>query len=225
MTRLVIFGSSNMISDLVDAAWSQGIPTRAIVRHEPEGEESRSIRLVDRIRNYDRLGGVPEIYEFDDFLPMPGDVYLLGPTTPLRARLASDVRQRWGLPFTTLIHRTAYVSPLTELAEGVFVGANSVIAPGTSLAEHVFVNRGVTIGHDNRIGAYSRIQPGVALGGLSEFGRGMTIGIGARVIERLRVGDGAVVAGGSVVLSDVDAHTMVAGVPAKFKKQLQQVLA
>jgi UDP-3-O-[3-hydroxymyristoyl] glucosamine N-acyltransferase len=69
------------------------------------------------------------------------------------------------VPFHTLVHPRAYISPLATLAEGVFVGANCVIGPGARLAEHVFVNRGVTIGNDTHIGAFSRIQPGSNLGG------------------------------------------------------------
>lgn len=218
--QLVIFGTSNMISDLVDAAWTHGIATRAIVQHDPEPNEVRSIPIAERVKRFKQLGGVPEVLTFEEFSPMPNDIYILGPTTPTRKRLADAVKNNWGLTFTKLIHRTAYVSPLTELAEGVYVGANSVIAPGTKMEEHVFINRGVTIGHDNRIGAYSRIQPGVSIGGLSDIGRGVTVGLGARMIERLQVGDGAIIAGGAVVLNDVDEYTLVAGVPAKFKKNL-----
>lgn len=220
--RLVIFGASNIVSDIADAAWSVGLRTRAVVLHEYEELHPRSIPLSERVRMLEDLGGVPRIEQFERFEPEPGDVYILGPTTPRRSALAAEVQARWGLTFTNLVHRTAYVSPGARLGPGVFVGACSVISPGTTLAEHVFVNRGVTIGHDNVIGSFSRIQPGAALGGLSRIGRGVTVGLGARLYERLVVGDGAIVAAGAVVRHDVEAFVLMAGSPARLMKRLER---
>jgi sugar O-acyltransferase (sialic acid O-acetyltransferase NeuD family) len=221
MRQLVIFGTSNILSDLVDAAMSVGWSVRAIVCHDAEDSDPRSVSLADRLDQWAALGINPAVLDLGSYCPQPDDACLLGPTTPSRARLAAIVKDRWRIHFATLVHRTAYVSPLAQLGEGTFVGANSIVAPGTKMAEHVFVNRGVTVGHDNQIGAFCRIQPGAALGGLSEFGAGVTIGIGARTLERLRVGEGVVIAGGAVVLEDVPDHVMVAGVPARIKKRLE----
>ena len=217
---LVVFGASNILSDIFDAALSVGIRPSKVVLHEPQLAEARSIPLEARVEAMAEFGGVPEIILFDEFEPTSGEVYLLGPTTPMRRRLAMDIEARWGLTFCTLVHRTAYVSPMTRLGEGVFVGANSVIAPGTTLERHVFVNRGVTIGHDNQIGEFTRVQPGASVGGLSVIGQGVTIGLGATLLERLRVGDHAIIAGGAVVLADVASAVMVAGVPATVRKQI-----
>ena len=163
---------------------------------------------------------VPRNPRLDDFIPLPDEIYLLGPTTPTRAGLATLLKTRFNLCFHTLIHPSAYVSSLAKLSEGVFVGANSVIGPGAKLDEHVFVNRGVTIGHDTRIGSFSRIQPGSNLGGLSCIGNNVTVAIGATLIERLVIGDNAFIGAGAVVISDIEANTLVVGVPAKFKKRL-----
>ena len=48
------------------------------------------------------------------------------------------------------------------------------------------------------------------------------IGIGAVVLNGVTVGRGALVAAGSVVTKDVPAQTLVAGVPAKVKRELSQ---
>ena len=217
---LVIFGASNILSDLFDCALARGLRPTRVVLHLPEESDDRSISLADRVKMLAPLCPVPEIVTLDEFSCAPDELYILGPTTPTRAALAELVQQRFGLGFHTLVHPTAYVSPLAQLGAGVFVGANSTIAPGAVIEDHVFVNRGVTIGHDTRIGSFSRIQPGSNLGGLSRIGRGVTVGMGANVLERLVIGDGAYVGGGAVVLDDVPPRVLVAGVPAKIKKQL-----
>jgi sugar O-acyltransferase (sialic acid O-acetyltransferase NeuD family) len=218
--RLVIFGASNIVSDLFDCALANRLVPSKVVVHLPEQVGERDVAVAARAARLAPLCTPPLIETLEAFRPEDGEVYLLGPTTPARAVLAAELQERFALVFHTLVHPTAYVSPLAELGQGVFVGANSVVAPGVRLAEHVFVNRGVTIGHDTQVAAFSRIQPGSNLGGLSRLGKGVTIGLGATVIERLSIGDRAYVAAGSVVLDDVAADVLVAGVPAQVKKRL-----
>lgn len=217
---LVIFGSSNILSDLFDAALAGGLLPSKVVLDEPENCGARDLPLAQRLAALAPFCPPPLLLQLAEFTPQNGELYLLGPTTPTRATLAQRLEERFSLPFHTLVHPTAYVSPLAFLAPGVFVGANSTIGPGCVLADHVFVNRGVTIGHDTHIGSFSRIQPGANLGGLTRIGSGVTIGMGATVLERLLIGDGAVVGGGAVVLADVPAQVLVVGVPAKVRKNL-----
>lgn len=222
--RLVIFGASNILSDLFDCALANRIGLAAVVTHLPESAGPRDLPLSARVAALQGVCALPRIVALDDFRPEDGECYLLGPTTPSRAALADELAQRFGIGapngsrFHTLIHPTAWVSPLARLGQGVFVGANSVIGPGATLGDHVFVNRGVTIGHDTCICDFSRIQPGANLGGLSKIGRGVTVAIGATLLERLEIGDDAFIAAGAVVTGDVPAKALMAGVPAKFRK-------
>ncbi len=220
--RLVIFGLSNILSDIFDCALANGLQIAKIVKHLPHTDGPRDIPLEQRLQALAKLTSAPEVIELDAFVPQEGEVYMLGPTTPERASLAELLQQRHGVQFHTLVHPTAYVSPLAQLGRGVFVGANSVIGPGAQLADHVFINRGVTVGHDTRIGSFSRLQPGSNVGGLSELGSSVTVAIGATLLERLRIGDFAFIGAGAVATCDVDAQTLVVGIPAKFKKHLPQ---
>lgn len=218
--RLVIFGASNIVSDLFDCALANGLLPAKVVLHLPESAGERDIPLAARIAALKRLCDAPQVETLDTFQPGAGELYLLGPTTPTRANLAAELERRFGLRYHTLVHPTAYVSPLAQLGQGVFVGAKSVIGPGACLGDHVFVNRGVTIGHDTHIGSYSRIQPGANLGGLCRIGSGVTIAIGATLLERLVIGNGATIGAGAVAIEDVPDGALVLGVPAKFKKIL-----
>lgn len=218
--KIVIFGTSNILSDLFDCALAAGLGIAKIVRHHPDQAGERDMSLEQRLAALNSLGQYPIVLPLREFTPAEDELYILGPTTPARAVLAQELVRRFDLRFTTLQHPTAYVSKLATLSQGVFIGARSVIAAGARLEEHVFINRGVTVGHDTHVGAYSRIQPGSNVGGLSRIGSGVTIGIGAILIERLVIGANAFVAAGAVVIADVPANTLVAGNPAKFKKSL-----
>ncbi|MDP2135547.1 MAG: acetyltransferase [Sulfuritalea sp.] len=218
--RLVIFGASNIVSDLFDCALANGLMPSRVVLHLPESQGERDIPLAARIAALEGLCNPPQVETLENFRPAADELYLLGPTTPTRAALAAELERRFGLRYHTLVHPTAWVSPLARLGQGVFVGANSVIGAGAWLGDHVFVNRGVTIGHDTRIGSFSRIQPGANLGGLSRIGAGVTIAIGATLLERLVIGNGAFIGAGAVATKDVPDNVLVFGSPAKFKKNL-----
>jgi hypothetical protein len=181
--RLVIFGVSNILWDLFDAALACGMAPTKVVIHHPEQPGDRDLPVATRLAALARCcpgSAPPALSSLDDFVPEVGEAYLLGPTTTTRAHLAALLQDRFGLEFCTLVHPRAYVSPLAALVPGVFVRANSVIAPGVHLDTHVFVNRGATVGHDTRVGAFTRIQPGPNLGGLSRVGAGVTIALGPR---------------------------------------------
>ena len=215
--RLVIFGVSNMIGDVFDCAFALGLTPSLVVRNCAEVIRPRTKSINERIR---LLQSPPEIISMDEFTPQEGECYFLGTTSPQRGRLVEDIKARYGITCCTLVHPTAYVSPLSRLGDGVFIGAGSVIGPGTKIGDHVFINRKVSIGHDTVVEPFARLQPGCNVGGHVHIGMNTTIGIGANVIEELVIGKAAYVAAGAAVIEDVADHTLVVGVPARFKKNL-----
>ena len=100
------------------------------------------------------------------------------------------------------------------------------IHPAARMGAGVFLDHGtgIVIGETTVIGDDVSILQGVTLGGNGKergdrhpkIGNGVLISVGAKVLGNLRVGDGARIGAGSVVLEDVPAHCTVAGVPAKI---------
>ena len=82
---------------------------------------------------------------------------------------------------------------------------------------------GLVIGETVVVGNNVSILQSVTLGGTGKeegdrhpkVGEGVLISAGAKILGNIRIGDGAKVGAGSVVLQDVPPHTTVAGVPAK----------
>jgi serine O-acetyltransferase len=82
---------------------------------------------------------------------------------------------------------------------------------------------GLVIGETARVGNNVSILQSVTLGGTGKedgdrhpkICDGVLISAGAKILGNIRVGQGAKVGAGSVVLEDVPPHTTVAGVPAK----------
>jgi sugar O-acyltransferase (sialic acid O-acetyltransferase NeuD family) len=212
---MILFGVSNMLSDIYDCVHALGKKVTQIVLNTPEEKRGRTKDLATRLRELDEL---PSVTALTDFVPDGNEEYFVVPTTPEKSDLVEYLKKRYQLQFSRLIHPAAYVSPYAKIGQGVYVGARSVIAPGAVLMDHVFVNRGVTVGHDTVVHEYVRLQPGSNIGGHVEIFANAMIGMGANVIEELVLGRGAVVAAGAVVIADVREKTLVAGVPAVFKK-------
>jgi UDP-perosamine 4-acetyltransferase len=73
--------------------------------------------------------------------------------------------------------------------------------------------------HDCRVGDHVHIGTGAQLTGGVRVGNGAHIGAGATVRQSLSIGEGAIVGVGAAVVQDVEAWTVVAGVPARLLEQ------
>jgi len=100
------------------------------------------------------------------------------------------------------------------------------IHPAAQMGHGIMLDHatGLVIGQTAVVGNNVSILQSVTLGGTGKdegdrhpkIGDGVLISAGAKILGNIRVGEGAKVGAGSVVLEDVPAHTTVAGVPAKI---------
>uniref|UniRef100_A0A7N1A2B0 serine O-acetyltransferase n=1 Tax=Kalanchoe fedtschenkoi TaxID=63787 RepID=A0A7N1A2B0_KALFE len=99
------------------------------------------------------------------------------------------------------------------------------IHPAAKIGEGVLLDHGtgVVIGETAVIGNRVSLMQGVTLGGTGKetgdrhpkVGDGALIGASVIILGNIIVGEGAMVAAGSLVLKSVPPHSMVAGIPAK----------
>ena len=123
-----------------------------------------------------------------------------------------------GVPLLDTKAVNARIEPGAIIRDQVLIGDNAVIMMGA------IINIGAEIGAATMID----IGAGTVLAGVVEppsakpvtIGDHVMIGANAVVLEGTTVGEGAVIAAGAVVINDVPAHTVVAGVPAKVIKQV-----
>jgi acetyltransferase-like isoleucine patch superfamily enzyme len=113
-------------------------------------------------------------------------------------------------------------------------------APGGELVigDRVFVNWGSTIvatvgieiGDDCNIAEltaiwdsnYHALEPGAEIKQMKTVvGRNVWIGRGSMILPGVHIGDNVVIAAGSVVTTNVDANTLVAGNPARAIRELK----
>jgi len=224
MKPFIIFGVSAFISDIFDIIHASGGKVYKIFLNMPEVVRDRAMGLNERISLLDYE--IKVYNSLDAFKPEKDCFYTLGTTNPHKYRLIEELKSKYSLAFSTLIHPKVHFGSNVRVGEGVTVNVQTTVGPNALLDSFCTVNRCVSVGHETRIGRYSVIGPGVSIAGSVTIGEKCTLGIGATLIDRLQVGDGAVVGAGSLVTKDIPAGMVAYGVPAKaIRKNEEQDFA
>ena len=127
----------------------------------------------------------------------------------------------------------ARIEPGAIIREQVQIGDNAVIMMGAVInigaviGEGTMIDMGAVLGGRTMVGKRCHIGAGAVLAGVVEppsatpvvVEDNVLIGANAVVIEGVRIGEGSVVAAGSVVIEDVAPGMVVAGVPARVVKK------
>ncbi len=206
MARLAIFGCGGMGRELADIA-------RARLRADPDPLWSEIVFVDDAasppVQGIEVIA--PAALRADDRL-----CFAIG-DPDVRRRLADRFPDQ---PVTGLRALTAIVSPHATLGEGAILCDYVAVNNGVTIGRHFLANLLTHVSHDCVIGDHVTLSPRVSVNGNVQIGDGVFVGAGAVIRNGspdrpLRIGAGAVIAMGAVVVGDVAAGTIVMGVPAR----------
>ncbi|HOO76632.1 MAG TPA: acyltransferase [bacterium] len=122
------------------------------------------------------------------------------------------------------------IGAFVEIRKGVIVGKNvkiqafAFIPEGISIGDGVFIGPSVCFTNDkypraiNSDGSLKDPDDWEIIP--TEVNRGASIGANATILCGVKIGEYAMVAAGAVVTDDVPAHCLVAGIPARIIKRL-----
>ena len=186
-------------------------------KHEVMGfldDDPAKLGLV--IRGYQVIGGMADLPRLIEELGLRGGIVALG-NCLIRRQLGKDIRAL-GLELISTIHPTAHLDSDVKIGKGVVISPRACVITGSVLGDSINLLTGATIDHDNVIADGVVISPGVHTSGRVHIGQDVFVGTGATFLPDARVGEGAFIGAGSVVLREVPAGEVWAGVPAKRLK-------
>lgn len=180
----------------------------------------RSLLPHARIRLLvDRDPGPDDLMQ-EAFLSSPdpeGDYFVGIGDNEVRRRYFDRLRDA-GLRLPPCIAPTAWVASDATVGPGTFVGSGAILGARSRIGAGAIANTQASIEHDCSVGDGSQLAPGVTLGGGVTIGRFCFLGMRACVLPRLKIGDGAFVMAGAMVVRPVGPGTRVGGSPARIRK-------
>ena len=122
----------------------------------------------------------------------------------------------------------AFIRDQVEIGDNVVIMMGAVINIGAVIGDDTMIDMGAVLGGRATVGKKCHVGAGAVLAGVIEppsakpvvLEDNVLIGANAVVVEGVRIGEGSVVAAGAVVLEDVPPYTVVAGMPARIIKQI-----
>lgn len=125
----------------------------------------------------------------------------------------------------------AIIRDMVEIGDHCVIMMGAVLNIGAMIGERTMIDMNVVVGGRAIVGKNCHIGAGTVLAGVIEppsaepviVEDDVLIGANAVVLEGVKIGKGAVVAAGSIVVRNVEPLTVVAGVPARFLKKVDDI--
>lgn len=214
------------------------LDTQAIINTIANAPKTTPVRVYLK-GDLTQLTFPPTVHSFlnDSVGTIIGDWQVISPVLSAHQDAIDDqvvepLGRNTGVPMLDVRAVDARIEPGAIIRDQVSIGSHAVIMMGAiinigaEIGEGSMIDMGAVLGGRARVGKNCHVGAGTVLAGVVEpasakpvvVGDDVLIGANAVVLEGVQIGSGAVVAAGAIVVDDVPANAVVAGVPAKVIK-------
>ncbi|MDP4144312.1 MAG: 2,3,4,5-tetrahydropyridine-2,6-dicarboxylate N-acetyltransferase [Bacillota bacterium] len=212
-----------------------------IARYIKEAKKATPVKVyVDGDLTGCDLGNI-ECFGSDTFYVLFGESsevsdFLIANQSKINKFRIEQDRRNSAIPLADLTKIDARIEPGAIIRDKVKIDNNAVIMMGAvinigaEIGEGTMVDMNAVVGARGKLGKRVHLGAGAVVAGVleppskspCEIGDDVLIGANAVILEGIKIGNGSVVAAGSVVVEDVPAGVVVAGTPAKIIKTVDE---
>ena len=149
-----------------------------------------------------------------DWQPKEDEEFALAIGSPSLKRKIVEIMKPKGAKFASIIHPTAMLSEFANYGEGFIMFPYSKLSANSTVGDFVTLLSS-PIGHDTLIGDYSVISGNCNVVRNVVIGKDVFLAAGVCIAQDIRIGDGAYLGIGSVILKDVQPEATMFGNPAR----------
>ena len=133
----------------------------------------------------------------------------------------ASIRERCTIGSYCIVSRYVTINYNTTVGDYTKIMDLTHITGNCRIGNHVFISINVGTTNDNALGRDGYSDENVR-GPIIEDG--VMIGSGAQLLPAVVVGTGAIVGSGSIVTKNVEAYTLVIGMPARFVRRVERLI-
>lgn len=147
--------------------------------------------------------------------------FILGLGSPHHRELMYNKMVSLGGNPESVIALTALLSSYDlVLSKGLNIMHHVILSSCVNIGIGSLINAGVNVHHDSRVGDFCEISPKVTITGGVEIGNNVFIGAGSTILPKIKIADNVIIGAGSVITKNIDANSVMVGVPAKCIRKL-----
>lgn len=132
--------------------------------------------------------------------------------------------------FNARIEPGAIIRDMVEIGDNCVIMMGAVINIGAVIGQRTMIDMNTVIGGRVIVGSDCHIGAGAVLAGVIEpphakpviIGNGVVVGANAVILEGVSIGNGSVIAAGAIVINDIPEYSVVAGVPGRIIKTVDE---
>ena len=168
MVEVIVIGAGGHGKVVVDAILSNPESNVKIIGFLDDGD-------IEEIAGIKKLGNISEWKKYQD-----KRFHIAIGNNEFREKLAKEIGEE---KLITIVHKTAYVSSMSEIGVGSYIGAMVVINSETKIGKACIVNTGSIVEHNCEIGDYAHLSYRVLVGSESKISTKTMLDMG-KVLER-----------------------------------------
>ncbi len=130
-----------------------------------------------------------------------------------------ETLMKYGVETFNIIDKTAIVAPTARIGTGNFIGKYAVINADATIGDNNIINTKALIEHECRVGNHTHLSTNSTINGNVVVEDEVFFGSCAVCNGQLKIGHGAIIGSGSVIIKDVEPNTTVVGVPGRVVKR------